>query len=292
MNFVKHRYIYMAISAILIIAGIFFAAVKGFNFGIDFSGGTVITIQAPKFIEEQKIRSIFDKYDNTIGIQYSGENKSDIIVKSTKDFDTTQMTEIKYALEKELSIDRTAISSDSAEPTMGKEIQRKAVISILIASALMLVYITIRFEFLFGVAAICALLHDVLITVGFYAIFSFPVNSSLIAAILTIVGYSINATIIIFDRIREERKLQPKASKEDIINSAVNHTIRRSIFTTLTTLLAVFTLYYVGVEAVKVLALPLIVGMVSGFWSSVFLAPNFWYVFSGGDEAKVAQKRR
>ena len=280
----------MAISAILIIAGICFAAVKGFNFGIDFSGGTVITIQAPKFIEEQKIRSIFDKYDNTIGIQYSGENKSDIIVKSTKDFDTTQMTEIKYALEKELSIDRTAISSDSAEPTMGKEIQRKAVISILIASALMLVYITIRFEFLFGVAAICALLHDVLITVGFYAIFT--VNSSLIAAILTIVGYSINATIIIFDRIREERKLQPKASKEDIINSAVNHTLRRSIFTTLTTLLAVFTLYYVGVEAVKVLALPLIVGMVSGFWSSVFLAPNFWYVFSGGDEAKVAQKRR
>lgn len=292
MNFVKHRYIYMAISAILIIAGICFAAVKGFNLGIDFSGGTVITIQAPKFIEEEKIRNILKKYDNTIGIQYSGENKSDIIVKSTKDFDTTQMTEIKYALEQELSIDRTAISSDSAEPTMGKEIQRKAIISILIASALMLVYITIRFEFLFGVAAICALIHDVLITVGFYAIFSFPVNSSLIAAVLTILGYSINATIIIFDRIREERKLQPKATKEDIINSAVNHTIRRSIFTTVTTLLAVFTLYYVGVEAVKVLALPLIIGMVSGFWSSVFLAPNFWYIFCGGDEAKVAQNKR
>lgn len=211
-------------------------------------------------------------------------------MKSTKDFDTNQMTEIKYDLEEKFGIDRSAISSDSTEPTMGKEIQRKAVISIIITSALMLLYITIRFEFMFGLAAIIALLHDVLITVGFYAVFKFPVNSSLIAAILTIVGYSINATIIIFDRIREDIKLQPKASKAIILNSAVNQTIRRSIFTTITTLVAVFILYYVGVEAVKVLALPLIVGMISGFWSSVFIAPNLWYMFTGGESNKAKVK--
>lgn len=292
MNFVKHRYLYMAISAVLIIIGIGFAVVKGFNLGIDFSGGTVITIQAPKFIEEDKVRGIFDKFDNTVGIQYSGEDKTDIIVKSTKEFDTTKMTEIKYDLEKTLGIDRSKISSDSAEPTMGKEIQRKAVISIIIASVLMLIYITIRFEFMFGLSAIAALLHDVLITIGFYAVFSFPMNSSLIAAVLTIVGYSINATIIIFDRIREEIKLQPKASKETVINAAVNETIRRSIFTTITTLAAVFTLYYIGVDAVKVLALPLIIGMISGFWSSVFLAPNFWYILSGGENRNNTVKKK
>lgn len=290
MDFVKNRKVYFIISALLIIVGIVFSIVRGFNLGIDFSGGTIITIQAKEFIDEEKIRSIFNKYDETVGIQYSGDNKEEIIVKSTKDFDTNQMTEIKYDLEEKFGIDRSAISSDSTEPTMGKEIQRKAVISIIITSALMLLYITIRFEFMFGLAAIIALLHDVLITVGFYAVFKFPVNSSLIAAILTIVGYSINATIIIFDRIREDIKLQPKASKAIILNSAVNQTIRRSIFTTITTLVAVFILYYVGVEAVKVLALPLIVGMISGFWSSVFIAPNLWYMFTGGESNKAKVK--
>ncbi|MCI6610339.1 MAG: protein translocase subunit SecF [Ezakiella sp.] len=290
MDFVKNRKVYFIISALLIIVGIVFSIVNGFNLGIDFSGGTIITIQAKEFIEEAKIRDIFNKYDETVGIQYSGANKEEIIVKSTKDFDTNQMTEIKYDLEEKFGLDRSAISSDSTEPTMGKEIQRKAVISILITSALMLLYITIRFEFMFGLAAIIALLHDVLITLGFYAVFKFPVNSSLIAAILTIVGYSINATIIIFDRIREDIKLQPKASKAVILNSAVNQTLRRSIFTTITTLVAVFTLYYVGVEAVKVLALPLIVGMISGFWSSVFIAPNLWYTLTGGESNRAKVK--
>lgn len=290
MDFVKNRKVYFIISALLIIVGIVFSIVNGFNLGIDFSGGTIITIQAKEFIDEAKIRDIFNKYDETVGIQYSGANKEEIIVKSTKDFDTNQMTEIKYDLEEKFGLDRSAISSDSTEPTMGKEIQRKAVISILITSALMLLYITIRFEFMFGLAAIIALLHDVLITLGFYAVFKFPVNSSLIAAILTIVGYSINATIIIFDRIREDIKLQPKASKAVILNSAVNQTLRRSIFTTITTLVAVFTLYYVGVEAVKVLALPLIVGMISGFWSSVFIAPNLWYTLTGGESNRAKVK--
>lgn len=277
----------MIISAIIILVGVFFYVTKGFNFGIDFTGGTVIEIQSDKFVEEDEIRGVFDKYDSQIGILYSGEEKKDIIIKSTKDFDTSVITEIKYAIEEKLGIDRKAISSSTTGATMGKEIQRKAFISVLIAGALMLLYITIRFEFTFGLAAICGLLHDILITLSFYAIFYYPVNSSLIAAVLTIVGYSINSTIVIFDRIREELKIQPRANREDVINASLMKTMRRSILTTFTTLVAVFTLYYVGVEAVKVLALPLVIGMCAGTYSSVLLAPNFWFMFNKGNQPRT-----
>lgn len=286
MNFVKYRWLFIIFSLIVIGVGVVFYFTKGMNYGIDFTGGTVIEVNTNSFIEEEKIRDIMTEYDNTVSVVYSGENKEKIIIKSTKDFNSAELGTIKHQFEEKLGIDRKSISSDSTGATMGKEIQRKAIISIVIASLLMLVYITIRFEFTFGLSSVIALIHDVLITLAFYAIFSFPVNSSLIAAILTVVGYSINATIIIFDRIRENRRNFSKLSKEEIINTSLKSTMRRSILTTLTTLLAVLTLYYVGVESVKVLALPLIIGMISGTYSSICIAPNLWYLFNSSNKVK------
>lgn len=286
MNFVKYRWLFIIFSLIVIGVGVVFYFTKGMNYGIDFTGGTVIEVNTNSFIEEEKIRDIMTEYDNTVSVVYSGENKEKIIIKSTRDFNSAELGTIKHQFEEKLGIDRKSISSDSTGATMGKEIQRKAIISIVIASLLMLVYITIRFEFTFGLSSVIALIHDVLITLAFYAIFSFPVNSSLIAAILTVVGYSINATIIIFDRIRENRRNFSKLSKEEIINTSLKSTMRRSILTTLTTLLAVLTLYYVGVESVKVLALPLIIGMISGTYSSICIAPNLWYLFNSSNKVK------
>ena len=286
MNFVKYRWLFIIFSLIVIGIGVVFYFTKGMNYGIDFTGGTVIEVNTNSFIEEEKIRDIMTEYDNTVSVVYSGENKEKIIIKSTRDFNSAELGTIKHQFEEKLGIDRKSISSDSTGATMGKEIQRKAIISIVIASLLMLVYITIRFEFTFGLSSVIALIHDVLITLAFYAIFSFPVNSSLIAAILTVVGYSINATIIIFDRIRENRRNFSKLSKEEIINTSLKSTMRRSILTTLTTLLAVLTLYYVGVESVKVLALPLIIGMISGTYSSICIAPNLWYLFNSSNKVK------
>lgn len=286
MNFVKYRWLFIIFSLIVIGIGVVFYFTKGMNYGIDFTGGTVIEVNTNTFIEEEKIRDIMTEYDNTVSVVYSGENKEKIIIKSTRDFNSAELGTIKHQFEEKLGIDRKSISSDSTGATMGKEIQRKAIISIVIASLLMLVYITIRFEFTFGLSSVIALIHDVLITLSFYAIFSFPVNSSLIAAILTVVGYSINATIIIFDRIRENRRNFSKLSKEEIINTSLKSTMRRSILTTLTTLLAVLTLYYVGVESVKVLALPLIIGMISGTYSSICIAPNLWYLFNSSNKVK------
>ena len=160
---------------------------------------------------------------------------------------------------------------------MGKEIRNRAIVSVIIASALMLAYISFRFQFKIGVAAVLALVHDVLVTLAVYSVLRLPVNSSFIAAMLTIVGYSINDTIVIFDRIREETKINPRMGLEEIINNSISLSKRRTVFTTLTTLMAVVTLYFVGVEDVKVLALPLIIGMVSGTYSSLFIATPILY---------------
>lgn len=277
MNFIKNRKIFYAISALFIAIGIIFFFIKGFNFGIDFTGGTVFEVHADKFIPSEEIMPIFTELDNTASIVYSGKDNSTAIIKSTKDFNTAQIAEIKENLKEKFGIEKDRVSSNSTGATMGKEIQRKAVTSILIAGVLMLLYITIRFQFKFGVAAVIALLHDVLITLSFYSIFQLPFNSSLIAAILTIVGYSINATIIIFDRIREEKKYMNGRTMEEVVNYSINKTVRRTIITTVTTVLAVLTLYYVGVEAVKVLALPLLIGLLAGAYSSLFLASSIWY---------------
>lgn len=280
MEFIKNRKIFYAISALFIAVGIVFFFMNGFNYGIDFTGGTVFEIHADKFISSEEIMPIFIELDNTASIVYSGEDKSTAIVKSTKDFNTKQIGEIKEAIKAKFGIEKEKISSDSTGATMGREIQRKAVTSILIAGALMLLYITVRFQFKFGLAAVIALLHDVLVTLSCYAIFQLPFNSSLIAAILTIVGYSINATIIIFDRIREEKKYLNGRTMEEVVNYSINKTVRRTIITTLTTVLAVVTLYYVGVEAVKVLAMPLLIGLLAGAYSSLFLASAIWYDLS------------
>lgn len=277
MNFIKNRKIFYAISALFIAIGIIFFFIKGFNFGIDFTGGTVFEVHAGKFIPSEEIMPIFTELDNTASIVYSGEDNSTAIIKSTKDFNTAQISEIKENLKEKFGIEKDRVSSNSTGATMGKEIQRKAVTSILIAGVLMLLYITVRFQLKFGIAAVIALLHDVLITLSFYAIFQLPFNSSLIAAILTIVGYSINATIIIFDRIREEKKYMNGRTMEEVVNYSINKTVRRTIITTVTTVLAVLTLYYVGVEAVKVLALPLLIGLLAGAYSSLFLASSIWY---------------
>ena len=280
MNFIKNRKIFYAISSLFIVVGIIFFFMNGFNFGIDFTGGTVFEIHADKYIESSQIMPIFHELDNTASVVYSGEEKSTAIVKSTKDFNTKQIGEIKEKIKETLGIEKEKISSDSTGATMGREIQRKAVTSIIIAGVLMLLYITIRFEFKFGLAAVIALLHDVLITLSCYAIFQLPFNSSLIAAILTIVGYSINATIIIFDRIREEKRFMNGRTMEEVINYSINRTLRRTIITTVTTVFAVVTLYYVGAEAVKVLAMPLLIGLLAGAYSSLFLASSVWYDIS------------
>ena len=279
MKVIKNKNTFRIISAAIMILGLVMFLINGFNFGIDFTGGTIIEINANKFIDVDQAKLIMDEYDNDASIIHGGANKEEVIIKSTLDLSNETVNSIISAFAEQHGVNKDNIKSEKFGPTMGKEISDKALLSISIATIAMLLYITFRFEWRFGLGAIIALLHDVIITIAVYAIFKLPINSSFIAAILTIVGYSINDTIVIFDRIREEVRLNPRVTLENIVDTSIHHSLRRTIITTVTTLVSVVVLYIVGVEAVKVLALPLIIGMIAGTYSSLFIAPALWFDF-------------
>lgn len=277
MNTIKNRKIFYCISLIIIIIGLVMMATKGLNYGIDFTGGTSIQIKIGKVLTVEEAREVMNQYDKDASIVHVGKAKDEIIIKSNKDFNDNEINEIIDKFMDKYDIKEKEFQSEKFESTMGNEIKKKALISSLLAALGMLIYITWRFELKFAIAAIIALLHDVLIMLSVYAIFRIPANSAFIAAILTILGYSINDTIVIFDRIREETRLNPRQSVEDTINHSIKKSLTRTINTSLTTLVAVVVLYIIGVEDVKVLALPLIFGIISGTYSSLFIASPIWY---------------
>lgn len=276
-DFIKKRKIFYSISLVIIAIGLIFMVTKGLNEGIDFTGGTSIQIKVGKKVTVDEIREILKNYDKDASIVHVGEKQDEIIIKSNHNFDNDEVTEIVNNIGSKFKVEKPEYESENFEPTMGTEIKKKALISSLVASVGMLIYISWRFEFTFALAAIVALVHDVLITLSIYSIFRIPANNSFIAAILTILGYSINDTIVIFDRIREERKLDSRRGLDETINISINKSLTRTIYTSITTLVAVLILYIVGVEDVKILALPLLFGMISGTYSSIFIASPLWY---------------
>ena len=291
-NFNKLKKIFAPIPFIVIIAGIIGFCINGFNYGIDFSGGTIMRVNAGQFIEEAKVYDIVNKVDNGASVVYAGANKETIVIKSTLALTNEQKNQISRAFEEEYKVDRNNIKDTTTGPSISREIRQKAVISIIIASILMLIYVTFRFEWKYGVAAVFALIVDVLVIVATYGIFNLQIDSSLIAATLTIVGYSINATIVIFDRFRENKRMYPRMENAELIESSLNSTFRRTLLTTVTTLIAVVVLYILGGHVIEALCIPLLVGIVEGMISSTFIAPYTWGIleknFGHGAKSKRA----
>lgn len=275
-NFNKLKKFFAPIPFIVIIAGIIGFCINGFNYGIDFSGGTIMRVNAGQFIEEAKVYAIVNKVDSGASVVYAGANKETIVIKSTLALTNEQKNQISRAFEEEYKVDRNNIEDTTTGPSVSREIRQKAVISIIIASILMLIYVTFRFEWKYGVAAVFALIVDVLVIVSTYGIFNLQIDSSLIAAALTIVGYSINATIVIFDRFRENKRMYPRMENSELIESSLNSTFRRTVLTTITTLIAVVVLYILGGHVIEALCIPLLVGIIEGMISSTFIAPYTW----------------
>ncbi len=285
MNFIKKRFTFFIISAILILAGILampYYAFKGqdiLNFDIEFKGGTVLHLDiGQEFDINNEIRPLVQEFllDNS-GVIQIVPNTYEVIV-TTQTTDQTLRQDFVDAVKNHYNLTENIIlSEDSVSATISPEIQSNAIKAILIGSLLMLIYIWIRFkDFKFGASAVCALIHDVLIMIGVYSIFRIPINNSFIAAILTIIGYSINDTIIVFDRIRENRTTVT-GGDEEIINKSISQTLSRSINTSLTTLIMVSLLYILGTDSVREFAFPLVIGTLSGTYSSIFVASPIWY---------------
>lgn len=279
-NIIEKRKIILAIPCVILLVGIIcFAVFGGFNSDIDFTGGTAMEIELGVNFDETAIRKTFSsvKGVEVSSVQSSGAQKA--IVK-TKELSQEKLVELKSAVIRDFP-SSTITSVDSVSATMGQDMWWSAAKSILIAVILMLVYISIRFDLFSGLSAVVALSHDVLMMLSVYAIFQLPINSTFIAAVLTILGYSINATIVVFDRVRENSKLIRKEAFASVVNKSIWQTMMRSINTSVTTLLTLICLYILGVTSIKQFAFPLIVGVVCGTFSSVFIAGQFWVIFKG-----------
>lgn len=283
-NFTGKRKIWFVISFLVIVAGIIgFIVNGGFNLGTDFLGGTLIEVKFDRPTDTGEIRGIMSElgYDNAIiqkVISDVLEDNSDQFIirlkaeERGKSISTEEKNVILNALDNEIGIDGELLQDRTVEPGFGSLLIRKALIAIAISVAGILIYIWIRFEIRFGAAAILALVHDVLITLGVYCILNREINTSTIAAILTILGYSLNDTIVVFDRIRENTSQVGKLGYEKVINNSINITLRRSVNTSLTTLIPVVLLLILGTTALKDFALALTVGIISGTYSSVCIA--------------------
>ena len=284
---VEKSKIWFSISLAIILIGVVLMFTRGLNFGIDFKGGTKLVVELGDNFDKVEVDNIVKEYASDAvtktveGTQYE--------IKSTE-LDETKTAELFDALKEKYTLDDSALVSETQiGPSVGKELSRNAIIAVLVACVAMLVYIAIRFEFTFGVAAIGALIHDVLITLSVYAIFDIPVNSSFIAAMLTIVGYSINDTIVVFDRIRENNHSMRRSNPAEIANKSINKTLARSINTSLTTLIIIGAVN-VFVPTVREFSFPLLIGIAAGAYSSIFIASPIWVILKNKMNKKKSVK--
>lgn len=276
MNMIKHHKLFFGLSGAVILAGILAALILGINFGIDFTGGTMIQIDLHEQVSLDAIGELLAPFDLEEEVVHAGEERQEIIIKTRLSLDNAQRMEIFSVFQAAYNLaDEDFLGAEQFGPTIGGEIQQRALFAVLAAAVCMLVYIWFRFELMFGFAAILALVHDVAILLAIYSIFRVPVNSSFIAAVLTIVGYSINDTIVVFDRIRENL-YHTKGTFFDIADLSVRQTLSRSINTSLTTALVIGSLYFLGLESIRDFAFPLFAGVIVGTYSSIFIASPTW----------------
>lgn len=269
--------LWFGISALIIIAGLVMMFTKGFNYGIDFVGGTEIQLTFKDKVEVSDIQETIKSFDLKAQIVHSGKEQKGISIKTAKSIDSETRIAIVDALENKYGKENVEFeAAEQFSANVGSELRNRALFAILIASLAMLVYIAIRFEPIFGISAVLALFHDVLILLAIYAIFGLTVNQSFIAAILTIVGYSINDTIVVFDRIRENVGREKGKSHFEVSNLSITQSLTRTINTSLTTVLVIGALYFLGVNSIKEFALPLMLGIVVGTYSSIFIASPLW----------------
>ena len=284
------RKIFFTISIVLIVISIASLCLRGLNFGIDFTGGTTIQFDLGKTEYssdvEARIRDIAKETvkKNDITVQKTGENGVSIKTVELSNEESEKLTE---ALMKEYKLEQKVFSTDKVSGSVSDRLITDSLKAIALAVILMLLYITWRFDFRSGTSAVLALAHDVIIMLGFYSIFQFTVSTSFIAAVLTIVGYSINATIIVFDRVREKsRQASRNVTPDNIADEAVSNSYYRAINSSITTLLTIGALYVMGVDSIKEFALPIIIGIVAGTYSSLFIAAPFWAWWKNAEKKK------
>jgi preprotein translocase SecF subunit len=277
----------------LFILSVFFIFFKGLNYGIDFKGGTLIELRVvDKNINISEIRSLFIKNNlGDVNVKEFG-TKGDYLIKveqtaeNNKNFINDLKKYISDNIQSEISFRRV----ENVGPKVSSELLQSGLIAISLALGAMLFYIWIRFEWQFSVGSIIALFHDVIITIGIFSLLSFEINLSIIAAVLTIVGYSMNDTVVIYDRIRENLSKYNRMNIEEISDLSINETLSRTIITSLTTLLALSSIFILGGEILKGFSLAMIIGVIIGTYSSIFVAAPILRYFKVSYKTMLKEK--
>ena len=280
-SFLKFYKQFYLLSFLLIVISFISFFSKGLNLGIDFKGGTVIEMQFDKKYSATNIREALIQQElGDVKVKEFGNNQTFLAIFEKKSGKSDFIPNVKTQLEKNLTETINFRRVEMVGPKISKELTKSGIYAVLIALILMLFYIWLRFEWQFSLGSILALLHDVMLTLGAFSIISFEFNLSIIAAILTIVGYSMNDTVVIYDRIRENLKKDDKSDLLDLINISVNETLPRTLKTSITTLLALIAIYFFGGEILRGFSFALIWGVIVGTYSSIFIAAPLILIFN------------
>ena len=273
--FNKFYKLFNLISIFLVLISILLLTFKGLNYGVDFKGGTLIELRAKDSqINITNLRgSLLNMKLGDVSVKQFG-NENDFLIKFEKKNDNNPnfIQEIKEDLTKSIGSGFNFRRVENVGPKVSAELLRSGIIAIALSLAAMLFYIWIRFEWQFSLGAIVALLHDVLITLGVFSLFNLEINLSIVAAVLTIVGYSMNDTVVIFDRVRENLKKFSDIKIFNLTNISINETLSRTVITSITTLLALLSIYFLGGEILKGFSLAMILGVIFGTYSSIYIA--------------------
>ena len=273
-NFNKFYKLFNLISLCLVVASVLLLFFKGLNFGVDFKGGTLIELRSnDKNINVTSLRQSFNKMNlGDFNVKKFG-NENDFLIKiEKKDTSANAIEVIKKDLTSSLGGSFNFRRVENVGPKVSSELLKSGIIAIALSLAAMLFYIWIRFEWQFSLGAILALFHDVIITLGLFSLFSLEINLSIVAAVLTIVGYSMNDTVVIYDRVRENLRKFSDIKIYELTNISINETLSRTIITSATTLLALVSIYLFGGEILKGFSLAMIMGVVFGTYSSIYIA--------------------
>lgn len=296
-NIIGKRKIWYAISSLLIIASLFFMVTRGFNMGIDFTGGTIMDLRFEKAVNINDVRAVLNEYNlSNSTIQLSGESssstESENVMIRTVDLEEQERKEVMAGLTDKLGAYQV-LREEKVGATMGTELIMNAIYATIISWLLIIAYVSYRFEFKFGISAVLGLAHNVIIVLGAFALTQRQIDSSFVAALLTIIGYSINDTIVIFDRIRENLKLHFRKNGDivELVNTSIYQTMTRSIYTVSTVLFATFALYFFGGDTTKDFAFALLIGFFCGAYTSIFIASPLWVTFRRYSDKKRLAKR-
>tara|TARA_B100000674_G_scaffold179232_1_gene145215 strand:- start:6 stop:905 length:900 start_codon:yes stop_codon:yes gene_type:complete len=271
-NFMRPRKIASALSIALVILSIFSLSFKGLNAGLDFTGGTLIEIKLSQSTNLEKIREVLgSKLEDDFQVSYFG-SEQDVLIKIPGGSGNNLSDEIVTALKNSFQFDLRR--KDFIGPQIGEELRDQGGLGILAAMLVMMVYIMFRFQFKFAIGALLALVHDVLIVLGFFSVFYIGFNLTVLAAILAVIGYSLNDTIVVSDRIRENYRKKRKSDNVDVINRSLNQMLGRTLITSLTTLLVLFALLILGGDFIQNFAIALICGVIVGTYSSIYVLCN------------------